>query len=594
MDEHRKAKNKGNQDAVTLQAEQDLARVRELLVEPAISKYKTEQQAQFSTEVSQVLSEAIGTREQTDKSISAALNPIINRSVKSAFVHQKQELTGFIFPLVGDLVRKFVAASLREFLEKTNQIIENSVSVKGLSWRFKAWRSGLTFAQYAASQTYLYRVEQVLLIHKETGLLINSVSLDERANQRSDLISAMLTAINDFVSDSFSVNSDKEQYLDEIKTDDSTLYLFQGPLVMLVASVTGNISPEAKAHLQQTMEGIHKTYTPQLKAYNGDATELMATSEELSQCLLAQERSPRKKHKRPIFAFLVLTLFAVAMGWYIFGHWQTNQAVKRIIALPIAEGIVPLNVNKQGLYDIELAFLRADNAISLDEYLAMAQVDKKWLTVTSYPYAPTLQDDVRSSIDFILQNFPELSYNEASSAVSGTLDANQYSQLRLLLEQIKTKYGIEFDTSNISIAELTEAQTREGKRLALTQLASKVELIKIDFALNASQVDASQAAKIELIATLFNSINELSASLNEKSLLLIVGSTDDTGVNAANIALAERRAQAVEAKLLELGMPANTILTTAVLPIKTSNSGADVRKAFLNVVTSSQPNNAGN
>ncbi|MFT6267379.1 MAG: hypothetical protein ACJAVV_000176 [Alphaproteobacteria bacterium] len=44
-----------------------------------------------------------------------------------------------------------------------------------------------------ASQVYTYQIQQVLLIHRDTGVLLNSVSLFDDGNENSDLVSAMLT-----------------------------------------------------------------------------------------------------------------------------------------------------------------------------------------------------------------------------------------------------------------------------------------------------------------------------------------------------------------------------------------------------------------
>jgi OOP family OmpA-OmpF porin len=49
-------------------------------------------------------------------------------------------------------------------------------------------------------------VEQVFLIHAESGLLLNHVTAADLDTPNADLISAMLTAIQDFVHDSFRPN----------------------------------------------------------------------------------------------------------------------------------------------------------------------------------------------------------------------------------------------------------------------------------------------------------------------------------------------------------------------------------------------------
>jgi len=183
-----------------------------------------------------------------------------------------EKFVGYLYPLLDSLVIKSVTAFITELLEKTNTLIENSLTIKGLTWRFKAWQSGVTFSQYAASQTFAFRVEQVFLMHRETGLLLHSVSLDLGLQADAEMISSMLTAINDFVSDSFTTNADNnEQNLDVVRTDDFTLLLKKGPKASVVAAITGNMPRSVANQLQKTLEEIHKLYSSELNNFDGDS-----------------------------------------------------------------------------------------------------------------------------------------------------------------------------------------------------------------------------------------------------------------------------------------------------------------------------------
>ena len=51
--------------------------------------------------------------------------------------------------------------------------------------------------------TLVYRVEHVFLIHRHTGLLIANAASQDATSQDPQLVSSMLSAIQDFVRDSF-------------------------------------------------------------------------------------------------------------------------------------------------------------------------------------------------------------------------------------------------------------------------------------------------------------------------------------------------------------------------------------------------------
>jgi hypothetical protein len=55
-------------------------------------------------------------------------------------------------------------------MQSFNQTIDHSLSFKGLAWRIEAWRTGRPFAEVVLLHTLRFRVEQLFLIHRDTGL----------------------------------------------------------------------------------------------------------------------------------------------------------------------------------------------------------------------------------------------------------------------------------------------------------------------------------------------------------------------------------------------------------------------------------------
>lgn len=111
--------------------------------------------------VGNVLTEALHDRQKKDGSVSKVLQPLVEDSVANSVMHHSDRLVNSLYPLMGSLVRKYVTSFLTDFMEKTNQLIDNSFTIKGLKWRIKAWQAGVSFSQYVASQTFSYRVEHV-------------------------------------------------------------------------------------------------------------------------------------------------------------------------------------------------------------------------------------------------------------------------------------------------------------------------------------------------------------------------------------------------------------------------------------------------
>lgn len=145
---------------------QQLEQVRTLLLGKDNSRITDSLRKDARKIVAEVITEALHDRQQKDNSVDKVLQPFVEDSVQTSVAHNREQMVTSLYPIVGSLVRKSVAAFLSDFMEKTNQLIENSFTIKGLTWRFKARQTGVSYAQYAASQTFVYRVEHVLsLIH---------------------------------------------------------------------------------------------------------------------------------------------------------------------------------------------------------------------------------------------------------------------------------------------------------------------------------------------------------------------------------------------------------------------------------------------
>ena len=78
--------------------------------------------------------------------------------------------------VIGPAIRRSISEALRALLQNLNRTLDQSFSLKGLSWRIEAWRTGVPFHQILLRNTLIYRVEQVFLIHRDSGLLIQHLA----------------------------------------------------------------------------------------------------------------------------------------------------------------------------------------------------------------------------------------------------------------------------------------------------------------------------------------------------------------------------------------------------------------------------------
>ncbi|MGD2186667.1 MAG: hypothetical protein PVI71_11095, partial [Desulfobacterales bacterium] len=191
-----------------VRSQNDLDEIRELIIGPFQSQLD-ELQRRMDTpqlrakDVSSVLPEAISLRSSEDKKIEMALEPITEAAIKSSIKKDRQVLVNALFPVMGPAIRKAIASAIQSMIQGFNKLLENSISTRGLKWRLEALRTGKTFAEVVFLHTLEYQVEQLFLINRDSGLVLQHVVANTVVSQDPELVSGMLTAIKDFVQDSF-------------------------------------------------------------------------------------------------------------------------------------------------------------------------------------------------------------------------------------------------------------------------------------------------------------------------------------------------------------------------------------------------------
>lgn len=382
--------------------------------------------------VADVVTEALHDRQHGDGSVNKVLLPLVEASVEQSVSNNSKRLVNSLYPLVGSLIRKSVAAFLTDFMEKTNELIENSLTYKGLKWRLKAWQAGVSYAQYAASQLFVYRVEYVFLIHRETGLLLKSIDVNQSGKSDGDLISSMLTAINDFVGDSFVTGEDglKEQ-LQSVSTDNFNLLIKPGPSALVVAAVIGAPSQKLNNQLQLTLEDIHRLYIDKLNCFDGDDLPFENTENLLRDCLLSEQKSAEVANKKSWFAWVLLLLITLYSGTYLFGWYQNKQLSQKISQLAHQPGIIINRVSINEHDKIVIEVLRDPLAIKIIDWLESYKLNTTNINIKEYHYRSQEPDILFARAQVILASYPTIrsKWQRNTLTLSGTLDRTNSERL---------------------------------------------------------------------------------------------------------------------------------------------------------------------
>jgi OOP family OmpA-OmpF porin len=334
-------------------ADEEMRELRSLLLGPAeqqiveIHERLKDPRRQLE-EVSRVLPAAVSARTRQDGELGEALGPTITRAIERSVRKNPQPLVDAIFPVMGPAIRKAISVTLSGMIQSLNQTMAHSFSARGLKWRIEAWRTGKPFAEVVLLHTLLYRVEQVFLIHKETGLLLQHVVAGGAAAQDADMVSGMLTAIQDFVHDSF--QSPEGEQLETLEVGDLTVWVEQGPLALLAGVIRGTAPQDLRLVFQGTLERIHLEFHDRLVNFSGDASEFDAARPLLEDCLQSQVDDEKRAQRRlPVPVIAVASLVVIALlVWGFFAlraSQRWNNYVERVRSEP---GVVVTETGSRG------------------------------------------------------------------------------------------------------------------------------------------------------------------------------------------------------------------------------------------------------
>ncbi|MFA5065804.1 MAG: hypothetical protein WC566_10115 [Dehalococcoidia bacterium] len=246
-------------------------------------------------ELSRVIAEAIVIRASTDRKLATALLPTIEEVIRDSVKRDPKFLADSIFPIIGPAIRRSISESLRAMVESMNNTLEHTFSWRGIKWRIESFRTGMPFAEIVLMHTLVYRMEQIFLIHKETGLVLQHVTAESIDSKDADMVSAMLTAIQDFVNDSFAAKEDSS--LQNLNMGELTILIEQGPRAVLASVIRGNPPSELRTILKEILENIEFEYNSALDDFKGDAAPFEPCKPDLLYCLTQAQKTDSRSNK---------------------------------------------------------------------------------------------------------------------------------------------------------------------------------------------------------------------------------------------------------------------------------------------------------
>ena len=186
------------------------------------------------------------------KNIPTTLGPTITETLREQIRTQRDEVVDALFPILGKMIKKYIAQEIKVLSEK----IDNQFNFLA-RWkiRIKALFSGKKQKELLLQQLSTAKIEQVLLIEKDSGILKASYSKTKSIDE--EMISGMLTAIKSFVEDAF---AQKDQSLELIEYELYQIHLQSFVTHYIAVVISGPFGLKAKNRLQDVIFDFYNRY----------------------------------------------------------------------------------------------------------------------------------------------------------------------------------------------------------------------------------------------------------------------------------------------------------------------------------------------
>ena len=562
---------------------------------------------QRARDVSSILPQAVRLSSERGSELTNALLPTVEGSVRDSIEKRPEVFVDALHPIIGSVVRRSIAESLRNLLQSFNQSLEHTFSWRGLQWRFEALRTGKSFAEVVMLRSLIYRVEQLFLIHRETSLSLLHVSADEAVTEDSDMVAGMLSAIQDFARDSFETNHGAG--LEEFRIGDLQVWIAAGQHAFLAAVIRGNPPRELRTTLEETIESVHIMKASRLAYFRGDAADFASLRPELEACLRAQyneSKSSRSQKSRAWFVIAaVLGLLLAGIVFAFLREAQWDNFISRLRAQP---GITVTEAERGWFSKSQVAGLRDPLATDPAAIARETNVDPQGILFawknyhaldpplvlqrfrTAYPPPPSVEATVDQGVLTLSGSAPYewiVPVREGAPKISG-IHAVSDEKLRVafppkpVVQRFTDQFGLP-DGVQATIGEKNTliltgeathgwlARVRSGAKeipgiseiddrkivdldlQTFNQTKSVIESAFIYFLVDKDNFATEGFAALSRLPDVIRRCLATAKRLGYEPLIEIHGHADAVGSEAKNADLSRRRAAAVEAFLVACG-----------------------------------------
>jgi len=306
--------------------------------------------------------------------------------------------------------------------------------------------------------------------------------------------------------------------------------------------------------MQETLEEIQRLYSTALVNFKGDPGPFRAAESQIARLLETQYREKPADRKRPRAAIIAGAIAAVLLlAWVGYSTYLLIEWSRFLSELRKQPGIVVVSYTKDGR-TFHVQGFRDPLSEDPKKLISQAGLDPDHADLQLAPYY-SLDDAIVARRATALLHPPagvKLTATNGELIPEGAAPQNWIAQLEEKAPWIA------------GVSHVDESHLQNTNLQALRTLKNTLESVVLLFPLGRAELDAGQEPNLSQAEKTIRELVAQATPLHQVVTVELVGHTDITGVEAANLPLSRERADRIRAALLSNGVKSANVLPRGV------------------------------
>ncbi len=255
------------------------------------------------------------------ETVSHAVAPFVVKTVRTEIRNSKDELVEALYPVTGRIVKAYVASAMKDLADQINRRLE----MNPVMLRLRSIATGRSVAELAIADTQKLTVEDLYLIRRGTGELVAHWPQSEHGANRSQVMSGVLTAINEFTTEAFSADGAALRHID---LGSDRVYLRESPVYLLAARCSGSAPVSVEAVVDKSfLSAIEEIGTSQAPEQNAQLLQDLSENLESRIGETHAQINGRRLGISPlkVLAYLIGLPLIGWFAWTLYGDYRTDR-----------------------------------------------------------------------------------------------------------------------------------------------------------------------------------------------------------------------------------------------------------------------------